>query len=360
MITNVDFIPQFRRRVLRWARKHGRCGLPWQEDRDPYRLWVAEIMLQQTQVQKVIPYYTRFIAAFPDIYRLAQCEDEVLYYWSGLGYYSRARMLYRSAQIIIQQYGGQLPQCPKKLQDLPGIGRSTAGALLASAFGKKGVILDGNVKRVLSRYHGVFGAPNQCVSLLWQYAEHYTPSRRAARYNQAMMDLGALCCTPRDPDCGHCPLRRDCFCRQNGLQQQLPEKAPPKKMPVRKAYMLIIRNTYGEILLIKRPPRGVWGSLWHFPETNENPEQYCRRTLHFTPSAIEFLPQLHHSFTHFRLEITPVYLSLPTQSFCRKIMECAPIYTAQDCIWYNLQRPHKVGMSAPVTAILKKLSQDET
>ncbi|MDQ2694431.1 MAG: A/G-specific adenine glycosylase, partial [Pseudomonadota bacterium] len=274
----------FSRRVLDWHDRHGRKNLPWQQAPTPYRVWVAEIMLQQTQVATVIPYYRRFLARFPDIAALADAPlDDVLHLWSGLGYYARARNLHRAAVILRDRHGGELPLDFAALRALPGIGRSTAGAILAQAAGRRHAILDGNVRRVLARYHAVAGWPGQAAvnDALWEYAEGHTPHDRLAAYTQAMMDLGALVCTRRRPACAACPLAGGCQAHAQGRETDYPETRPRRQLPVRATRMLLLCAATGEVLLERRPPSGVWGGLWSFPECPPAADVagWCRETL---------------------------------------------------------------------------------
>jgi A/G-specific adenine glycosylase len=260
---------EFGRRVLEWFDAHGRKQLPWQEDPTPYRVWVSEIMLQQTQVATVIPYYQRFMARFPDIGTLAAAEpDEVLRFWAGLGYYARARHLHQTARILCDRYDGELPLDIATLQELPGIGRSTAGAILALASGQRQADSGRQRQAPAGAVRGDRGWPGQSrvLATLWDLAERYTPAERVADYTQAMMDLGATVCTPRRPRCEMCPLAEGCAARQQGRVAELPASKPRRDLPVRTTRMLLLRTMDGEVLLERRPPAGIWGGLWSFPE----------------------------------------------------------------------------------------------
>ena len=259
---------EFGRRVLDWFDAHGRKYLPWKENLTPYRVWVSEIMLQQTQVATAIPYYERFVARFPDLTALADAGlDEVLGLWAGLGYYARARHLHRAARIARDRHGGELPLDSATLRSLPGIGRSTAGAILALAAGQRQPILDGNVKRLLARFAAVEGWPGQArvLAALWELADRYTPAARVADYTQAIMDLGALVCTPRRPRCDRCPLAAGCAAHAQGRQSAYPAPKPRRDSPVRATRMLLLCGLEGEVLLERRPPAGVWGGCGVFP-----------------------------------------------------------------------------------------------
>ena len=251
-------------KIVEWYQQHGRKTLPWQQDLSPYRIWLSEIMLQQTQVNTVIPYFHRFIKKFPTLAELAQASlDEVLYLWSGLGYYARARHLHRTAQIILDQHQGQFPQSLKSLQALPGIGRSTAGAILSFAFDQAVTILDGNVKRVFARLHAIVDdlKKTDVLKLLWQLVQYYLPNEQAAQYNQGLMDLGALVCTPRTPQCQICPLQNNCLAYQQNQLECIPYVRAKNKLPVYKTSLVIFINQQKQIMLERRPPTGIWGGL---------------------------------------------------------------------------------------------------
>jgi A/G-specific adenine glycosylase len=346
---------RFSRRLLQWFARHGRKDLPWQCDPTPYRVWVSEVMLQQTQVATVIPYFDQFMSRFPDVRSLAAASlDEVLHHWTGLGYYARARHLHRAAGTVVAQYAGELPDDLQALQALPGIGRSTAAAILALSRGQPHAILDGNVKRVLCRYHGIEGWPGRSdiERRLWELAQTHTPPRRAAAYTQAIMDLGATVCTRAAPRCGLCPLRGDCTAHLGGTPGDFPSPRPGKQLPVRSARFMILCNPHGEVLLTQRPPAGVWGGLWSFPEcpADEAAQQWCEGALNCRISGIEEWPAFRHTFSHFHLDITPVYARVDGVRQPR-IME------GRKCVWYNLLRPGALGVATPVKRLLNQLSQ---
>lgn len=339
-------------RVLRWFDQHGRKDLPWQKNINPYRVWVSEVMLQQTQVSTAIPYFEAFIQAFPTVEKLAQAsEDEVLHRWTGLGYYSRARNLHKSAKQVVTNHNGQLPDNVEALCELPGIGRSTAGAITSIAFQKPAAILDGNVKRVLARHHAVAGWPGQTKVLneLWLYAEAHSPSKRVADYTQAMMDLGATLCTRSKPACSLCPINDDCQSYKTGNQTDYPGKKPKKVLPIKATVMLLIENQQGEIILEKRPNTGIWASLWIFPQLDSIAEvsQYCKDQLNSSAQQITHWASYRHTFSHYHLDITPVHVRLNTQPH--------QIMAADKQLWYNRRQPQSVGLAAPVKKLMSKL-----
>ncbi|MHB8535462.1 MAG: A/G-specific adenine glycosylase [Sulfuricaulis sp.] len=344
------------RRLLAWYDRHGRKTLPWKSRRDPYRIWVSEIMLQQTQVATVIPYFKRFIARFPDLRALARARtDAVLHLWTGLGYYARARNLHRAAQTVVREHDGAFPRTFEAVADLPGIGRSTAGAILALAFGQRQPILDGNVKRVLARYHAIDTPLKQRATeeRLWQLAEKHTPRKRVADYTQAIMDLGATLCTRAQAQCPHCPLRRTCRAFQLGAPQDYPVRTAVRRAPVKATRMLMIHDDRGRVLLQRRPPAGLWGGLWGFPEcTDADARRWCHKTLGLDIRTGAPWPKLRHSFSHFHLDITPI----PAQVMggTDRAMENA------EAVWYNVRRPDERGFSAPVKRLLEQLrTRDE-
>ncbi|AGA90793.1 A/G-specific adenine glycosylase [Thioflavicoccus mobilis 8321] len=340
--------------LLAWFDREGRKDLPWQRPATPYRVWVSEIMLQQTQVAVVIPFFERFMARFPSVADLAAAHlDEVLHLWSGLGYYARARHLHAAARHLVTEHGGELPSEPAALQALPGIGRSTAGAILSLALGQRQAILDGNVKRVLARYYAVPGWPGQAAvaQRLWGLAEACLPARRVGDYNQALMDLGATLCTRRAPACTRCPLARDCLAFAVGSQAAYPAPKPRRERPVRRTRLLAIHGPAGEVLLQRRPPVGVWGGLWSLPEcrVDEDPGAWCREHLGRVPLQVEGLALRHHDFSHFRLVIEPLRLAIATLP--------AAIAEGDGCLWHDLHRPVGVGLAAPIARILAELAE---
>lgn len=339
--------------LLDWFDQYGRKHLPWQQQRNPYRVWVSEIMLQQTQVNTVIPYYERFMQRFPDVHALAAAdEDSVLHLWTGLGYYARARNLHRTAQVIVAEHGGVFPDSVDGLSALPGIGRSTAGAIRALGSGEYAVILDGNVKRVLCRVHCVDGAPDQpkVQQQLWQLAEGHTPRERCADYTQAIMDLGATLCARSKPACGLCPVRELCEAYNTNRTADFPNKKPAKTIPVKRTYMLIFHHADAQqVLLEKRPPQGIWGGLWSFPETDDiaNFDSALNGQLLSSPQDAQQWSPMRHTFSHYHLEITPVVIPLDRAHI--SIMENDRWH------WYDLRQPSAVGLAAPVKKLLEKL-----
>ncbi|MEX2469177.1 MAG: A/G-specific adenine glycosylase [Pseudohongiellaceae bacterium] len=342
----------FADKVLTWFDQHGRHDLPWQSDPTPYRVWVSEIMLQQTQVSTVIPYYQRFTARFPDVAALAAADsDQVLHLWTGLGYYARARNLHAAAQWVVDEHGGRFPDSVEALEALPGIGRSTAGAIFALATDKRAPILDGNVKRVLTRYHGIEGWPEQSAvkNRLWELAETLTPTRRVAAYTQAMMDLGATVCTRTRPACPHCPLNRGCAARAHDLTAQIPGRKPKKTLPVKTVTMFIIQNGDGEVLLEKRPPSGIWGGLYSLPEGPADAERPAFEGLTVRTREARTLAPLRHTFSHYHLDIKPLHLA--TRS-------ATGVAESDRWLWYPLDHSLEVGLAAPVKKLLAGLPTD--
>lgn len=307
----------FAERLVAWWDDHGRKDLPWQLDRTPYRVWVSEIMLQQTTVAAVVPYFERFVARFPDIETLAGADlDEVLHLWSGLGYYARARSLHRVASVVMTDFGGRLPDSQEALMGLPGIGRSTAAAIAAQAFGRRAAILDGNVKRVLARVHRVAGSPSSAATQrsLWHLAESHTPEKRVADYTQAIMDLGATLCRRRQPSCPDCPLRDMCGAFAHGDVARFPERAAKRKRRAERRRFFVLTAPDRTCYVERRPARGIWGGLWSPPERNAD-ESVTRFLEALGVESILVLryhaaPTIHHGFTHFDLDAEPVYVHL--------------------------------------------------
>jgi A/G-specific adenine glycosylase len=340
-------IKEFQTAVLDWFDREGRKNLPWQIQPTPYRVWVSEIMLQQTQVATVIPYFLRFIERFPNVHALADAaQDEVLGYWSGLGYYARARNLHKAAQVIVRDYEGEFPADLDRLAALPGIGRSTAGAIMSLGLGIRAPILDGNVKRVLSRYAAVEGWPGEAAIAreLWRISEDLTPYTRVADYTQAMMDLGATLCTRSRPDCPRCPVQKGCMALTVGLTAVLPSPKPKKNLPVRPCWMLVLRNAAGEFYLEKRPPTGIWGGLWSFPEFDGKEAALSWCASRGMSSTLEALPQRRHTFSHYHLDYTPLLGEL----------EQAPLSIAEaGSVWAVPEEDS--ALPAPVRRLMQEL-----
>jgi A/G-specific adenine glycosylase len=342
--------PNFAARLLAWHQRHGRHDLPWQGTREAYRIWVAEIMLQQTQVAAVIPYYTRFLERFPDIATLAGApQDEVLRLWSGLGYYSRARNLQRAAQLVAERHRGVFPRALEDIEALPGIGRSTAAAIAAFAYGTRAPILDGNVKRVLARHFAVAGFPGEkrVEARLWQLAEEQLPRRAIERYTQAMMDLGATLCTRAKPRCAECPLAQSCQALALGHVRDFPTTRPAKAVPTRATHMLLLVRG-GEVLLEKRPPSGIWGGLWSLPELADatRAHAHCRSNYGCSIAAPQPLAPLAHGFTHFKLQIQPL--------LCQ-VEKLTPAAREPGQMWLSLEEAHGAAIPVPVRKLLGRL-----
>lgn len=341
---------EFSERLLNWYHKHGRKTLPWQLNKTPYRVWLSEIMLQQTQVTTVIPYFQRFVTRFPDIKALAQASlDEVLHLWTGLGYYARARNLYKAAQTILFQHQGQFPLTFEEMMALPGIGRSTAGAILSFSMGQSFSILDGNVKKVLARCYEIPGwtGKKKVEQTLWKLSEERMLLCDAAMFNQAMMDLGAMICTRSQPKCTVCPLQTGCLACANQSWSDYPAKKPKKIRPEKTACFLLIQN--GEkIWLEQRPPVGLWGGLFCFPQFGEASElAFWLNTRGFKEEDLHPLASFRHTFTHFHLDILPFLLK--TKGSNNRCMEEGP------GLWYHLSQPPSIGLAAPVERLLLQL-----
>jgi A/G-specific adenine glycosylase len=342
-------------RLLPWFEQHGRRQLPWQSEPTPYRVWISEVMLQQTQVETVIPYFERFIARFPDVGSLAAASlDEVLHLWSGLGYYARARNLHRAAAEIVSRPDGMLPDTPAELMALPGIGRSTAGAILALAQGQRHPILDGNVKRVLARVFCIRDWPGnaETSARLWQLAEECTPVELVAEYTQAIMDLGATVCTRSNPGCERCPVSADCMALAADCVDELPARRARGTRRLRHTQMVFVLRHGGEVLLRRRAAPGIWGGLWVPPEFPDSPaaQAWCASTFGAAPQELRCMPALRHSFTHFDLDIVPWVLKLPHDS--ARVEE-------PGSVWYIYDVPMSVGLPTPVSRLIKACFTDD-
>lgn len=345
----------FSEKVLTWFDQYGRKDLPWQRNINPYRVWVSEIMLQQTQVKTVIPYYQKFMTTFPDVQTLANADqDLVLKHWSGLGYYARARNMHKAAKMVCDDFSGILPDNLEDMQSLSGIGRSTAAAILSIASNQSQAILDGNVKRVLTRVFTVEGWPGKSGILkkLWLLAEQTTPQTRNADYTQAIMDLGATLCTRSKPRCEDCPLRAGCLAFQQGNQTDYPTKKPKKVMPEKQTVMLILKNGKQEVFMQKRPPAGIWGGLWCFPQfdNHENVLEWLDNNYAVSFDEAIKLSEIKHTFSHFHLHIHPLIINMETPL---KI----GVMEHDDSLWYNITTDFNGGLAAPVQTLLNQLKE---
>lgn len=343
----------FAERLLAWFDQAGRHDLPWQHPRSPYRVWLAEVMLQQTQVRTVIPYYQRFTEALPSLPALALAPlDQVLALWSGLGYYSRARNLHRAAGICMASHGGDLPCDFTALGALPGIGRSTAGAILAQAHGLPYPILDGNVRRVLCRLHGIDGWPGSAATqqALWTLAQSHLPAARLADYTQAQMDLGASVCTRARPRCGECPLRDQCLAYRQQRTADLPARRPKPALPQRETQMLLVQDQQQRLLLTRRPPIGIWPSLWSLPQVNDRSEaeRWLSAIVNIGATPQQLGEPLLHTFSHFRLRITPLHYAM--------VQSKSSAGDNPDLQWRSLDSLDQIGLPAPVRRLISRLA----
>lgn len=350
----------FSARLVDWQKHHGRHDLPWQNTRDPYAIWVSEIMLQQTQVSAVIGYYQRFLQRFPDIASLAAAEqEEVLQYWSGLGYYSRARNLHSAAQQIMDEHGGVFPQAFADVQALPGIGRSTAAAIVSFAYDSPHPILDGNVKRVFARHFLIEGWPGtpKIEQQLWALAEALLPQQDMVAYTQGLMDLGATLCTRSRPQCTRCPVSQSCQAFAQGRTAELPTPKPRKTAPQRQTTMLLLLRG-NDILLEKRPPSGIWGGLWSLPEVavDEVPQEIAARRYGQETEALPAMTPLQHAFTHFRLAITPQPLRV-LQGAKADVTNGREASVTAATIWMPLEDAIGAALPTPVRTLLLRLRQ---
>ena len=348
--------PSFAARVIAWQRQHGRHDLPWQNTRDAYRIWVSEIMLQQTQVAAVLGYYARFMQRFPDLASLAQApEEEVMRHWAGLGYYSRARNLHKAARMTVDQWHGELPRTPEQLVTLPGIGRSTAAAIAVFAHGARAAILDGNVKRVFARCFGVAGYPGEkkVEEALWERASGLLPRTGTEAYTQGLMDLGATLCTRAKPDCGACPLRAQCVAHRDQRTAELPHRKPKKALPQRSCVMLLIQHGR-DVLLEKRPSSGIWGGLWCLPQfdTKTQARQWAQQAGLDWRVRTTLMP-IEHGFTHYHLTIHPVALACARRADKQQV---ASQLAQAGHLWLALEAATAAALPAPVKKLLVNLS----
>ncbi|MCK5903077.1 MAG: A/G-specific adenine glycosylase [Cocleimonas sp.] len=344
----------FSGQVLDWYDQHGRKDLPWQQDITPYRVWLSEVMLQQTQVKTVIPYFKTFTQHFAHVHALAEApEDQVLKLWSGLGYYARARNLHKAAKQVCNDFAGEFPDTIEAMQLLAGVGRSTAAAILSLAYQQSHAILDGNVKRVLSRYHAIEGWTGKAAvsKQLWQVAEQHLPLSRHRDYTQAMMDLGATLCTRRNPRCQDCPLKTRCTAFKQGNMTDYPTPKKKQALPEKQTIMLILKDQQQAVFMEKRPPTGIWGSLWCFPQFDSQDELNQWLIQHGIKVAkTQQLGLLSHTFSHFRLHIEPLIMTL-----------ASPLKTSvmddEMCLWYNIDTIFEGGLATPVQHLLNRLKQ---
>lgn len=347
---------QFTAALLAWFENHGRHHLPWQQNPTPYRVWVSEVMLQQTQVATVIPYYQRFMARFPDVESLAAAPlDEVLHLWTGLGYYARARNLRACAQALVAHHGGEFPSDVESIQALPGIGRSTAGAILALSRGQRQPILDGNVKRVLARVFGIAGDPSSAavIARLWEQSDACTPTAQVGAYTQAIMDLGATLCSRTRPACTLCPMNSICVAALEGRQAELPGAKQKRARGTREATLLIAQTDddgAAAVWVERRPAAGLWGGLWSPPqfESEFAALDWCRREIGEPESRSHALAPIHHAFTHFDLQLNPLRVH------CRPH---AGVHEGDDRLWYRLDAPPRVGLPQPILKLFERLRE---
>ena len=340
----------FASRIVRWQRRHGRHDLPWQASRDPYRIWISEVMLQQTQVATVIPFFERFVARFPDVASLAAAsEDEVLSLWSGLGYYARGRNLRRAAVLVMERLDGRFPATFDALIELPGVGRSTAAAIAALAAGERRAILDGNVRRVLARHAGIGGDPASARTMgkLWALAEERLPARGIEAYTQGLMDVGAGVCTPRAPRCDACPVSADCHALAHDALARFPGKRR-KSAPGRRRTAMLAIVSRGEVLLERRPSPGIWGGLWSLPEigADDDVAAAIRSRWGAKTTSIERLAPFTHVFTHFTLDVTPLRVLLDR----RRAIE------PRGCVWLALSELEGAALPSPVRRLLRSIA----
>lgn len=338
----------FAQQLLSWFDDHGRHNLPWQDNRNAYRVWVSEIMLQQTQVATVIPYFERFMARFPQLSDLAAAPvDDVLALWTGLGYYSRARNLHKCAQVVTEQYQGDFPLDTQTLAQLPGIGPSTAAAIVSQAYNKPAAILDGNVKRVLTRIYAIEGWPGQKVieQQLWELAKQLTPQQRNADYTQAIMDLGATICRRNKPLCVACPMQNNCQALAQEKVSALPTRKPKKDLPEKQVWTLLLTDHQQNVQLYQRPHKGIWGGLWSLPEFASLEDMENHLALLGTTNS-QPLPEVKHAFSHYKLTLHPYRVSLPANH--------GYIQESTSLKWYASQQIDTIGLPSPIKQILQQ------
>lgn len=353
-------IVDFAQRVVRWQLAHGRHHLPWQNTKDPYRIWLSEIMLQQTQVATVLGYYQRFLERFPTVTALAAAsQEEVMPYWAGLGYYARARNLHKCAQTIQQQYNGEFPRSSALLAELPGIGPSTAAAIAAFAYGERAPIMDGNVKRVFCRYFGIYGLTHlratekQLWSLAHKALKAAPTDLNMAAYTQGQMDLGAQVCTRGQPNCTVCPLQEGCYALSHNVQTELPTPKPRKSMPERNCHMLILQQG-NKVLMEQRPDSGIWGGLLSLPQFEEKTQlqQFIQQQGINSLNSAHKMAELSHVFSHFKLHITPWWLQKTTST----LHESSQAYISTSQQWLALTDIHQAALPAPILKLLQGIT----
>ena len=342
---------KFSTKLIRWHKTDGRKDLPWQQKKNPYKVWVSEIMLQQTQVSTVIPFYISFLKRFPNVKALAKSsEEDVMSFWSGLGYYSRARNLHKTSKLLVDKFNGKLPGSASALISLPGIGKSTAGAILSLGYDKRAPILDANVKRVLSRHEQIEGdlSRSSNIKKLWSISERLTPLDQCAIYNQAIMDLGALICKRSNPKCKKCPVKKDCLSFKKNLTKDIPKKVDKKSKPSKNVYWLIAIDKDENILLKKRNKEGVWAGLWSFPESSseEKLRNEYQTLFKRKQKKLKSLPEINHSFSHFNLRAKPLLLNAEN---CMQHNSNSRKYK-----WIKKTRLKSLGVPSPVKRFLEK------
>lgn len=347
----------FQTQILDWYDQHGRKHLPWQKNKTAYKIWLSEVMLQQTQVATVIPYFEKFLVAFPTVTELANAEqDEVLHLWTGLGYYARARNLHNAAKKVVEEFGGEFPNTQEQLTTLPGVGRSTAAAIASSVYEEPAAILDGNVKRVLSRFFALQDWPGSSAGekQLWRWAENLTPQKHVANYNQAMMDMGAMICTRSKPACLTCPVSAHCIALATQQVEQLPVKKPKKEKPVKQTFMRLLMNSHGQVYLTQRSPTGIWGGLYSFLEYESLAELEKSLLNYRDIKSQDIWPSFRHTFSHYHLDITPVLI---------RLKETPKSIGEVNGLWYQPKLINEgeaaIGLPKPVVTLITNIANQQ-